>query len=160
MKQLRTNFFLFLSVIVIIAACKPADIHLSKSEMRNIVEQQNKLLEECFIKSNIDGLALLYADSAKLSPNGNNFVFGRDSIKVFWSEDFKTSKVLEMKTTVLTVDGNAEVIYETGKADSKILYNDTIYLAHVKYINVWRKQTDGSYKLDIDFWNSDSPSMH
>lgn len=155
MKLFKSIFIIYPAIVLINVACRQSGSDLTKLEMQNIVEQQNKLLEKYFIESNIDGLALLYADSAKLSPNGGNFVFGRDRIKLFWANDFKESKVLEMKTNVLTIDGNAEVIYETGKTDSKILYNDSIYLAHVKYINVWRKQSDGSYKLDIDFWNRD-----
>lgn len=129
----------------------------TKEEMRKVVEKQNELLGACFKEGNSDKLAAMYTDSAKLSPNGLDFIIGRDSIKAFWAEDFKSSKVLEMNTTVLTIDGNEDVIYETGKATSKFLYNDSITIdATVKYINVWRKQSDGTYKLDIDFWNKDA----
>jgi len=62
---------------------------------------------------------------------------------------------LKMETLVLTVDGDKNMIYETGKAFSQILFNDSIYHAQVKYINVWRRQPDGGYKLDVDFWNRD-----
>ena len=130
------------------------DKELTKSEMKHIIEKYNELLGNCFMEGNVDKLAQMYTDSAKLSPNGYEFVYGRDSIKSFWAEDFKTSKVKEMKTEVMTVDGNNEVIYETGQASSTIIINDTItYNAKVKYVNVWRLQGDGSYKLDIDFWN-------
>ena len=146
---------LALLVIFISMSCKNGISKISKEEMRKIVESQNEKLSNCFKEGNAEKLALMYADSAKLCPNGYHFVVGRDSIKAFWAEDFKSSKTLEMKTTVLTIDGNEDVIYETGKASSKFLIADSIYNATVKYINVWRKQKDGSYKLDIDFWNKD-----
>ena len=157
MKTICNPSFLIIAFVLTFISCKQKEQALSKAEMLIIADQQNDLLGKCFIEGNVDKLADMYADSAKLSPNGYDFIFGRDSIKAFWAEDFKTSKVLEMKTDVLTIDGNADVIYETGKATSKILYNDSInILAHVKYINVWRKQADGKYKLDIDFWNKDA----
>lgn len=66
MKLIQLNFILFSAILILTIACKQAGLSLSKSEMRNIVEQQNKLLEKCFTEGNIDGLALIYADSAKL----------------------------------------------------------------------------------------------
>jgi len=134
-------------------SCSKTEHKLSKTEMRSIVESRNEQLANCFKSGDAEKLALMYSDSAKLCPNGYHFVYGRDSIKAFWAEDFKTSKTLEMFTNILTIDGNNEVIYETGLATSKIVYNDSIYNPTVKYINVWRRQSDGSYLLDIDFWN-------
>jgi ketosteroid isomerase-like protein len=157
MKKLL-NLSILMVTIFLINSCQQSGRKLSKAEMRTIVEKQNDSLGACFKEGNAVKLAAMYTDSAKLSPNGGDFIFGRDSIRAFWAEDFKSSKLLEMKTTVLTIDGNEDVIYETGKAVSKFLINDSVpYLAKVKYINVWRKQSNGSYKLDIDFWNKDAP---
>jgi len=140
---------------LLLVSCKQNSKTISKTVLRAIVEKQNEALESCFKAGNANQLADMYADSAKLSPNGDHFVTGRDSIRVFWMEDFKTSKVLKMETKVLTVDGDENFIYETGIAVSEILYNDSLYRPQVKYINIWCKQPDGTYKLDVDFWNKD-----
>jgi ketosteroid isomerase-like protein len=141
--------------LLFVTACTNVNQSLSYSEMKTIVEKQNNTLANCFIDRDPERLAQMYTDSAKLSPNGSEFVNGREKIRAFWADDFKTSRVLKMETKVLTLDGNRDVIYETGKAFSDIIYQDSLYHAHVKYINVWRRQTDGSYKLDVDFWNKD-----
>jgi len=141
--------------IFFIGSCKKSSQILTRAEMKAIVEKQNDILGNCFTKGDAEKLAEMYTDSAKLSPNGSGFITGRDSIKFFWEEDLKSSKVLKMKTLVLTINGDENYIYETGKAFSEILYNDSVYHARVKYINVWRKQANGSYKLDVDFWNKD-----
>jgi ketosteroid isomerase-like protein len=70
-------------------------------------------------------------------------------------DDFKSSKTLKMETNVLTIEGDENLIYETGITSSQILYNDSVYHPWVKYINVWCKQPNGDYKLDVDFWNKD-----
>ena len=155
--MIKRNLFLMIILMVLFCGCKPGHEKLAKNDMLKIVEANNLLIKEYFEKADIEKLALMYTDSAKLSPNGDNFVFGRDSIKAFWANDFKTSKVLEMTTTTLTVDGNNRVIYETGKATSRILYMDSVYTPTVKFINVWVKQDNGKYLLDVDFWNKDLP---
>lgn len=150
------NLLTLLAVFLLLSvSCNRDPLTSSKVRMKAIVEKQNALLGDCFVNGNADKLAEMYADSAKLSPNGYRFITGRDSIKAFWLEDFKSSKVLKMETLVSTVDGDDNLIYETGYANSEILYNDSVYHAHVKYINVWRKQPNGDYKLDVDFWNKD-----
>ncbi len=128
---------------------------ISSDELRSIVKRQNTILESCFKEGNAEKLASLYTDSAKLSPNGGDFVVGITNIKKFWANDFKSSKLLEMTTDVLTTNGNKEIIYETGKTRTKVIYEDSTYTTTVKYINVWIMQKDGEYKLDIDFWNKD-----
>ena len=151
---MKTIIFVLSSLTVfMVCSCSNSELKLSKEAMKDIVDSRNAQLADCFKSGDAERLALMYSDSAKLSPNGENFVNGRNSIKAFWAEDFKTSKVIEMNTEVITIDGNTEVIYETGLASSKIIYKDSLYNVTVKYINVWRKQPNGSYLLDIDFWN-------
>jgi len=52
------------------------------------------------------------------------------------------------------VDGDINVIYETGKTTTKTLYKDSVYTSKVKFANVWKRQADGSYLLDVDIWNA------
>ena len=154
MKNLKNCLLFFSLSAFIFFSCTSPEKRFSKAEMRAIVEERNAKLGECFKSGDAEMLASMYTDSAKLCPNGFDFVLGRDSIKAFWAEDFKTSKVVDMETTVFTIDGNIDVIYETGKSSSKIFYNDSLHHFKVKYINIWRRQTNGEYLLDVDFWNS------
>ncbi len=97
----------------------------------------------------------MYTSEAKLSLNGYDFVNGRNSIHQLWKEDMINSKVLKMTTNTLTVDGNLDAIYETGKTQLKLTFKDSIFNTTVKYCNIWRKQADGFYLLDVDFSNAD-----
>jgi ketosteroid isomerase-like protein len=127
---------------------------LSKTEMRTILHERNEKLGEYFKAGDIEKLVTMYSDSAKLCPNGADIYIGRESIRKFWTAASEGSKLLEMNTETLTVDGNADVIYETGKTTTKTLYQDSVYLSTVKFANVWKKQSDGTYLLDVDIWNS------
>jgi ketosteroid isomerase-like protein len=159
---MKKALIIFLTCLPIfyLYTCSSKPDELSKADMKKIVDENNQLLKKYFQNQNIEKLANLYTDSAKLCPNGSGFVIGRDSIRAFWTEDFKTAKVLDMKTNTLTINGNSLVIYETGKTTSKIMYKDTLYTPTVKYINVWVKQPNGKYLLDVDFWNKDVPKLN
>ena len=117
---------LFLAAITILS-CNNSSMELTKSEMQKILEERNTLLGNCFKEGNAEKLSQMYSPEAKLCPNGYHFVHERDSIKAFWEDDFKTSKVISMSTSTETIDGNHDIIYETGITTSEILYNDSIY---------------------------------
>lgn len=141
-----------IAILLLIAACQTAE--LSKQEMRDILHARNEELGSLFKAGDAEKLSLIYSDSAKLCPNGADLYIGRKAIRDFWSQAMAGSKLVEMNTETLTVDGNREVIYETGKTTSKILVKDSILTFNVKFANVWRKQKDGTYLLDVDIWNS------
>jgi ketosteroid isomerase-like protein len=149
--MLRSILFLFLVSVVL--ACQQQT--LSKDEMKSIVNAGNDRLGYLFKKGDADSLALMYTSEAQLSLNGYDFATGRDAIHQLWKEDMISSKVLEMNTQTLTVEGTKDVIYETGKTFLKLTYKDSTFTTSVKYCNIWRLQADGSYKLAVDFSNSD-----
>ena len=97
----------------------------------------------------------MYSDSAKLCPNRSSDIYvGRDAIRKFWSAAAEGSKLLEMNTETLSVDGSSDVIYETGITTTRNFYRDSVYVSKVKFANVWKKQADGTYLLDVDIWNA------
>ena len=138
---------------MLLLACQ--DQNLSKDEMSGIVKAGNDRLGYLFKKGDADSLALMYTSEAKLSLNGYDFTMGRLAIQQLWKDDMINSQVLEMNTQTITVDGTKELIYETGKTSLKLTYKDSVITTTVKYCNIWRLQSDGSYKLDVDFSNSD-----
>lgn len=129
MQSLGINFLLLLGLV---AVCSCSDINakkeIGKEKMSEIVRKQNELLGNYFKAGDAEKLASLYTDSAKLSPDGADFVMGRENIKAFWANDFKSSRLLEMATNVLTTNGTEDVIYETGKTITKTLYRDSTYI--------------------------------
>jgi ketosteroid isomerase-like protein len=144
-----------IAIVIIIGSTSCQKQSLSKEEMTKIVKERNDRLAYLFIKGDADSLALMYTSEAKLSLNGYDFANGRNSIHQLWKEDMINSKVLEMTTNTLTVNGNLDAIYETGKTQLKLTFKDSIFNTTVKYCNIWRKQANGSYLLDVDFSNAD-----
>lgn len=126
---------------------------LTQAEMEAIAHNNNTQLEKCFLAGDAEKLALMYDENAKLSPDGGDFTTGRKAIAAFWKENLAVAKTQAMRTTTLSVSGNADIVYETGTTYSETLYKDSVYKSTVKFVNVWKHQEDGSWKLAVDFWN-------
>lgn len=152
---MKTNYLRTLISIVIIGSTSCQNQSLSKEEMTKIIKERNDRLTYLYIKGDADSLALMYTSEAKLSLNGYDFANGRNAILQLWREDMVNSNTLEMTTNTLTVDGNADVIYETGKTRLKLTFKDSVFNTTVKYCNIWRRQANGAYLLDVDFSNAD-----
>jgi ketosteroid isomerase-like protein len=148
---MTTRFFLLFFVASVVFGCN--DNSMGKADMQQIVHDRNERLGLYFKSGNIDSLVLMYADSAKLCPNGADIFIGRDAIKKFWSAALKDSKILDMQTETVTVDGNREVIYETGRATTTFRVGDSTQTFAVKFANVWKRESDGQYRIDVDIWN-------
>lgn len=127
--------------------------NLSQSEMETIARDNNARLEKCYLAGDADTLAEMYDENAKLCPDGDDFRTGRKAIAAFWKENLATAKIKAMHTNTMSVSGNAETIYETGTSYSETLYKDSLYKSTVKYVNIWKRQPDKSWKLAVDFWN-------
>lgn len=147
--------FLVLIIAVAIGCCSCKEEKPSAAKMREILHERNEKLGAFFKEGNAEKLASMYTDSAKLCPNGTYEIFvGKQTIKNFWSRAMKDSQLLDMETQTLTVDGSGEYIYETGRTRTKVKYQDSVFVTEVKFANVWKRQTDGSYLLDVDIWNA------
>lgn len=148
----KPTSFLFLIFGLSLFSCDTSE-KLSEEEMKAIVHKYNERLEKSFLAQDTLALREIYAPDARLCPDGDTFYVGTNDILRFWKNDFATSKLLKMSTNTFSVNGNAEVIYETGITETETLQKDSVYKSVVKFINVWRRQSDKSYRLSIDFWN-------
>lgn len=147
--------FLVLTIAVAIGCFSCKEERLSAGQMREILHERNEKLGAFFKEGDADKLASMYTDSAKLCPNGAYEIFvGKPAIRNFWSRSMKDSRLLDMKTETLTVDGSGDYIYETGRTKTRVKHQDSVYVTEVKFANVWKRQSDGTYLLDVDIWNA------
>lgn len=108
---------------------------------------------------NGQAIAALYTDDATLLPPGEPIVKG-EAAKKYWVEFGKGfSGPTELNTA--TVEGSGDLAYAVGtyrmaltpkKAGSKPLPVD-----EGKYIEVLKRQNDGSWKILHDIWNPNAP---
>ena len=98
----------------------------------------------------------LYAEDATVMPPNGPVIKGRDAI-VSFLETFPPFD--EMKMTRQHIDGSGTLAYEIERYTSQVTPPGLAAIADTgKLVWVWRKQTDGSWRVLVEIWNSDRPA--
>jgi uncharacterized protein (TIGR02246 family) len=101
-------------------------------------------------------LAALYTEDGIMMPPNQSIVQGRDEIQ---ASNEASPAPLEVNLTIVEIDGRGDIAYVRGT------YSFAMQPEGVpepiqdtgKYIEIRRKQEDGSWLITIDIWNSDMP---
>jgi ketosteroid isomerase-like protein len=124
----------------------------SIEEMRAMVEANGKVFSEGVRNHDFERIAALYTENAKYGKDDEDFVLGRAAIRQDWKQFVSSGEFTDLILETMTIQGNHSIIYETGRG--RTTFRDEKKPPYkFKYVNVWVRQADGSYKLDVDFYN-------
>ena len=99
------------------------------------------------------GLAAMYTADAVLLPPNAEAITGRDAIGAFFTAfpPFKDAKVSQVEC-----EGHGDIAFARGTYSMTILIDDKTSIPEKgKFLEVWRKQADGSWKIARDMFSSD-----
>jgi ketosteroid isomerase-like protein len=154
--QMKYNqiFIPFVCLTILFTSCQQAgnaNQPMSKGEMLKIVKDNDFKFSTGIRTKNALLLAEIYTDSAQYVQNHRRILMGKDSIRKDW-ENFIALKSNPVDLILIPheVRGDREIIYETGEGYT-LLADSSKW--EFNYVNVWRLQNDGSFKLDIDIYN-------
>ena len=99
------------------------------------------------------------ADAIVMPPNGPSAT-SKDAIRNAWKDMLASpGAAISWKTTKVEVAQSGDLGYTSGTY--KFTVNDASGKPvddRGKYVEVWKKQADGSWKCVMDIWNSDLPA--
>ena len=108
------------------------------------------------VKKDVDRVASFYADDAIAYPQNAPAAVGKAAAKKVWAAYFADpSFAISWKTTHAQVDGDLGFTSGTYEDSYKGADGKTVKEAG-KYLCVWKKQKDGSWKAIHDMWNGDA----
>ncbi len=146
---MKSTFWIF--VIIALGSCKlqsPVNTTFSKDEMLQIVKACDKNFSIGVQKKDSAFLSEIYSDSAQYVQPNRNIIKGKTEICKDWGGFIRLKEnPIDLILIIDEVRGNREIIYETGKGYT-LLADSTKW--NFNYVNVWRLQKDGSYKLEVD----------
>ena len=127
-----------------------------KAAMRKVVDEALKIANAsapdfaAYVK-------LYYADDATVLPPNQAAVQGQAAL-ISWF--MSAPKMEDFKTEIIEIEGRGDLAYIRGSYSMKVMMpgapapvQDT-----GKYIEIWKKQSDGSWKVFRDIFNSDLPA--
>lgn len=125
-------------------------------------EKMNNKFGNALMNGDYNTIANFYTDDAISLPNYAPMWKGKDAILEGNKKDFASGiKYSDFKANTTDVFGSGDIAYEMGtfEVSFKAPNMSTAMQDHGKYLNVWQKQSDGSWKLKADTWNSDVNPM-
>ncbi len=118
------------------------------------IEKLGKSFAEAFTRGDIPAVAAMYAEDAMAFPPESEIVKGRPAIEAMW-KGVRDMGAQSMELNTLDVQTSGNLVVETGKGTLHIAGAGAAPAAvSVKYVVVWKKQKDGSWKIIRDIWNS------
>jgi uncharacterized protein (TIGR02246 family) len=120
---------------------------------RAYIEKQATAFSEAFAKGDFKTLANMYTEDAILMPPDGEMVKGRPAIEAFW-KGAQQSGLTGAQLTVVEVTSSGDQATEVGTAVLTLKpANQPEAKQNGKYLVMWKRQPDGTWKLHRDIWN-------
>ena len=122
------------------------------------ISATNREFEAAFGRGDAAGCAAVYTEDAKIMPPDNPAVTGKQAAQAVWQGAMDLGvKGVSLQTLDLEELGPDRAIERgTGRLDIQTEGGQTVQ-AFGKFIIVWKREADGSWKWDWDCWNMDAP---
>lgn len=128
------------------------------AQVRQAIEGVNGEFGEAVRKGDGAAIAALYAEDAKLLPPNSEMIQGREGIKAFWTGGLQMG-IKDAVLTTVEVLGTSDLVCEIGKYDLTIEPEGHDLIKDFgKYLVIWKKSMDGTWKLHVDIWNTSRPA--
>lgn len=151
--------FVFVFCFILLCCAPPPKEEMDVEKVRMAIEEGCLKFGEAVRQGDATALAALYTDDATLLPPDSEMIKGGQGIEEFWNGLMQ----MGMNNAVLTTEdvfGSGDLAYEIGKAIITIQPEGQEPMEQeVKYVVVWNKTADGSWKLHVDIWNSSMPAQ-
>ena len=126
--------------------------------VRRIIEDANAKYIDALIRGDTVGMLANYAEDAVVMDPGRPPSRGRAEVGANFARKIQSAKVSDEKATTASVDVAGDYAIETGSYDVTVTPKGGKPMHDKgKYLTVWKKQADGSWKIYRDINNSDGP---
>lgn len=116
------------------------------------VQQGMAAFRDAFNKHDAASLAMTYTEDARLMPFNVPMLTGRTGIQSFWQARFNQGLSHIEKTPI-----EVQMLGDTAVEMSRYVVTLGERKVQGKDMLVWRRGTDGKWRIAADIWNNDQP---
>jgi ketosteroid isomerase-like protein len=134
----------------------------SAADTKSAIEQALRDLDEQWSEAagakDVDKTVSFYSDDAIVMPPNAASATTKEAIRALW-KDLLTDAKISWKTKKVEVAQSGDLAFSSGTYE--VTLNDPTGKSvndRGKYVVVWEKQADGTWKCAADIWNSDLPA--
>jgi ketosteroid isomerase-like protein len=151
---LRPSCIALLSIAFVVAAAAADTTSAIEQAIRDLDDQWSKAAGA----KDVDKTISFYSGDALVMPPNAPSATTKEAIRKIW-KDLLTDANISWKTKKVEVAQSGDLAFSSGTYE--VTLNDptgTPVSDRGKYLEVWKKQSDGSWKCVADAWNSDLPA--
>jgi ketosteroid isomerase-like protein len=140
--------------LAIVGAASAAEPSALEQTLRDLDDQWSKAAGA----KDVDKTVSYYSEDAVVMPPNAPSATTKEAIRKIW-KDLLTDANISWKTKKVEVAQSGDLAFSSGTYE--VTLNDptgTPVNDRGKYLEVWKKQSDGSWKCVADAWNSDLPA--
>ena len=127
------------------------------SGARGAIETADKAFMEAINRGDAAEGALIYTTDARVLPPNVEMLYGRQAAEEFWQAAINMG-VGDVVLEIVEVVEQGDIASEIGQYTLTVQLPDGGAINDSgKYVVVW-KQEEGTWKIDIDIWNSSLPA--
>lgn len=158
--RFKNYHFILLFVLCFgLFSCAPEEEEMDITQVRKAIEEANLKFGDAVRQGDAAGLAALYTEDATILPPSSEMIQGSQGIEEFWNGIIQMG-VKDAVLTTVDVSGSGDLAYEIGKFALTIQAEEQEPIEQKgKYVVVWKKMEDGTWKLQVDIWNSSMPAI-
>lgn len=151
MRPLITVIFLLGTSLVQLSCSRPETF--DTGQIRKSIEEANAKYSEAIQEGNLAGVVVGYTDDATMVPPDGELIKGKQAIEKYYRTFFEMG-MKEVVLTTIEVDGSGGTVYEIGKTRVRIQPEGQEAIQDSsKYLVIWKRQADGTWKVHVDIWN-------
>jgi ketosteroid isomerase-like protein len=134
-----------------VAALPAAD----EAAVRDSIRATEEKLARADVKGDVAARLDTYAEDAVIFPPGEDPVSGKRAVAQFVTRMQATSpKIAREQFEIASLDVCEDFAVETGSIAMQLEAPGTAFVTtRVPYMTVWKRQADGSWKIQKDMWN-------
>lgn len=123
------------------------------AQVRKSIEEACAKYSEAIREGNVTGLVDVYTVDATLVPPDGEILKGKQAIEGLYKNFFRMG-MKDIAFTTIEVGGSGDTAYEIGKTKVRIQpEGQAAILDSTKYLVIWKRQADSTWKVHVDIWN-------
>jgi len=123
------------------------------------IRAADAVLQKALADRNLEQIVSFYADDAVLLPTAEPIVVGKAEIRKEWAHILAIPNFQnKSETTKIDVSSSGDMAYSMGSYVATMMGEDgNLATEPGKWLSVWKRQADGSWRIVADTYNTDIP---
>jgi uncharacterized protein (TIGR02246 family) len=149
---------LFVLVCVLLVGCNQPQ-KFDAAAVKAKIDAVSKASEQANLKGDVATAAGYYTEDAVMLVPNMPVVKGRAEIEKTMKAWMQSeTKLKEITFTTTSVEGEGDYAVQLGRYFQTFETAGKVSADTGKFVTVWKKQADGSWKMAYDIWNTDIPA--